>query len=106
MRETATQLRDQHTLDALGCLGAARNLRITRASWLREAFATYGDQGSLISGIEREHFPEELKDRLRTNARAIATAVDDAFVCWRKAGRRTATLRRELDKYRVDGSRY
>lgn len=97
---------NQHTLEALSCLGAARNLRTTRASWVREAYAKYGDRGPLTSGCEQEHWPEELKDRLRANAREIGQAVMDAFACWRQAGRQHDTLRALLDDYHVDGSRY
>lgn len=97
---------NQHTLEALGCLEAARNLRKTRASWISEACAKHGWLGPLTSGCEQTHWPEELKDRLRANARAITKAHDDAFACWRKAGRQHATLRARLDDYRVPGSRY
>lgn len=94
------------TNQALGCLGAAKALRTTRASWVREAYAAYGDQGPLISGIERDHWPAELKDRLRVNARAITQAMDDAYKIWRQAGRRVETIRALQNDYRVDGSRY
>jgi hypothetical protein len=101
-----TSERERRSQEAIGCLGAAKALRQTRASWVRDAFQQYGDQGSLISGIEREHWPEELKDRLRTNAREIGQAVADAYKCWRKAGRRVHTLRRIAENYRIEGSRY
>lgn len=94
------------SLQAIGCLGAARNLRLTRASWIQDAISQYGWTGPLISGCEQGHWPEDVKDRLRTNAREISAAHDDAFKLWRKAGRQFATLRGMLFAYTVDGSRY
>lgn len=93
------------TLEALGCLGAAKALRTTRASWVSEAYKAYGVKGPLTSGVEQEHWPEELKDRLRTNAREIGQAVEDAFKIWRRAGRR-GSLKNIACEYHVDGSRY
>jgi hypothetical protein len=105
MRTTPAQ-RQQYTLEALGCLGAARTLRQTRASWVRDAIKAYEWRGPLTSGVEQEHWPDDVKDRLRTNAREIASAIDDAVKLWRKAGKRLFTFRRTAAEYRVDGSRY
>jgi hypothetical protein len=99
-------MRAEYAYQALGCLGAARNLRMTRASWVQEAYRLYGDRGPLISGVEQDHWPADVKDRLRTNARAIGQAVEDAYTLWRKAGKRAFTLQRIAADYRVDGSRY
>lgn len=97
---------NQITLEALGCLAAARNLRVTRVSWVKGAYALHGERGPLTSGCEQTHWPEELKDRLRANCREITKATEDAFVCWRQAGRQASTLRAILHDYHVDGTRY
>lgn len=73
---------------------------------MRDAYAQYGAQGPLTSGVEQTHWPDELKDRLRANAREIGQAVADAMTLWHKAGKRQHTFRREAQKYHVDGSRY
>jgi hypothetical protein len=66
------QARQDYALQAIGCLRSARNLRTTRASWVQEAYAQHGERGPLMSGIEQAHFPEDVKDLLRTNAREIS----------------------------------
>ena len=94
------------TVSALGCLAAAKALRMRRASWIEEAIKAYAWIGTLTSGCEQTHWPDEVKDRLRTNARAIGQAVEDAYTCWRKAGRQLSTLRPIAATYRTEGSRY
>lgn len=100
---------EQQKLDldgAFGCLGAARNLRLTRLSRLTDAIREHGWHGPLISGVEQEHWPTELKDRLRANARAIGDAISDARKCWDRAGFRHARWLSVAETYRVDGIRY
>lgn len=43
------------------------------------ALTMYGDEGSLISGCVREHFPQEIKDALRNLAHAVTAHSDAAF---------------------------
>lgn len=40
-------------------------------SLVASALAEHGDHGAQISGIGRDHFPEDLKNRLRTLARLV-----------------------------------
>lgn len=94
------------TLQALGRLGAALSLRDTRADWLARCYRTYGDAGSLISGCERDHWPEDWKDRLRQNAHEIGDAVEDARTLWRRAGRTPQRFRETAQLYRRDDVRY
>ena len=42
------------------------------------AVEAYGDQGSLISGVYRDHFPNDVKDRLRFLAHGKTMAIDAA----------------------------
>ena len=105
MRATR-QDRQQAEARAIALLAEAKTLRQIRAQRLRVIFAAHGDQGSLISGIERDHFPEPIKDMLRSNARAIGVAVEDSLIFWRMAGRRRSTWRPLAEAARVDGSRY
>ena len=53
----------------------------------------YGAHGPDVSGCGREHFPEEVKERLRTFARAISEASDMAYAA-RPRGVRMATMRK------------
>lgn len=91
---------------AIDKLREARALRQARADRLVKLYATHGERGPLISGIEQDHFPEADRDWLRANARAIAATIDAAHQLWKQAGRRDHTFRRILDQYRVEGSRY
>ena len=84
----------------------AKRLREWRSSAVKWAYACYGDGGSLISGIERNHFPERVKDDLRANARAIANTLDAAYSCWKWSRRRADTFRALARQYRVEGVRY
>lgn len=101
-------INEQHLRDAIGILRAVRNLRRTRATLIQSAIEVHGWKGPLISGIEQDHWPAEIKDYLRTNAREISKGLDDAMTCWRKSGKRHHTFLRELHsgKYNVEGSRY
>lgn len=103
---TARDTNGQLLHESLGCLGALRNLRLTRASWVQEAIKAHGWQGPLISGVEQDHWPAEVKDRLRQNAREITQAADDAMRLWLRSGRRLHTFRNLLPLYHVEGSRY
>ena len=100
------QERQQAEARAIALLAEAKMLRQIRAQHLRVIFAVHGDQGSLISGVERDHFPEPIKDMLRSNARAIGAAIEDSLIFWRMAGRRRSTWRPLAEAARVEGSRY
>lgn len=56
---------------------------------------------ALISGICADHFPNPVKDALRTYARLIGEHTDQAWRLWQRAGRRPyETLRPMLQDYR------
>jgi hypothetical protein len=55
------------------------------------ALATYGDHGALISGCVRTHFPETIKDTLRTLARACSDHSDNGYAA-RPAGVHASTM--------------
>lgn len=45
---------------------------------LSDALAAFGDHGPNISGCGRDHFPADVKDRLRALARSVTTHCDEA----------------------------
>ena len=53
----------------------------------KEAMDRYGDHGSLISGVMRDHFPPHVKDRLRHLA-ALGAHGSVARLHWKMAGKR------------------
>lgn len=57
------------------------------------ALALYGDHGPLVSGCVRSHFPEPVKDRLRSLARQVSRASAQAFDA-RPPRVRLATMRK------------
>lgn len=93
-------------LETIGILNAVRNLRTARASWIADAIRAHGWHGPLTSGCEQTHWPDDVKDRLRTNAREIGRGLDDAMKVWQSSGRRLHTFRAMLPAYQVEGSRY
>ena len=62
------------------------------------ALQAHGDgDGVLISGVYREHFPVDVKDRLRALAHARTAAEDYSLAHWTYGARRTAaTWRRRI----------
>lgn len=81
-------------------------LRQVRSELIRSAFVMYGDHGSLISGIERDHFPADVKDALRKNASDILHTMDAALIYWRRSGRRLHTFLKALHAVPHFDSRY
>lgn len=57
-----------------------------------KALAAYGDHGPLVSGCCRSHFPETVKDELRTLARLVGSYCDAARAA-RPKGVHAATIR-------------
>ena len=69
-----------------------------------DALAQFGAHGPLISGCVRDHFPESVKDKLRTLARDV-TRFSDAAYAARPSRVRLATMRAlARDVARRDGS--
>jgi hypothetical protein len=83
---------------------ARRYLELARAERFRynqeveRALRTYGDHGSLISGVVRDHFPPCVKDRLRQLCASYNLLVDRSLECWRQDRRRLSTWRRLRDE--------
>lgn len=59
-----------------------------------KALATYGDHGPQISGVIRNHFPEEIKTELRKLAKEITYLSDLAFHYKKPKRVRFATMRK------------
>lgn len=57
-----------------------------------ESLDQFGDHGSLIAGVVRNHFPAEVKDRLRELARSVTRESDLAYAA-RPKYTRHATIR-------------
>ena len=57
------------------------------------ALAEHGGHGPLVSGCVRSHFPESVKDSLRSLARQVG-AHDDAAMAARPKGMHAATVQR------------
>lgn len=57
-----------------------------------EAFNLYGDHGPQISGCVRDHFPEDVKNILRIQARLVSEFLNKAYAN-RPARVRSTTMR-------------
>ena len=57
-----------------------------------ESLDRFGDQGSQISGVVRDHFPVDVKDRLRELARTVTRESDAAYAA-RPKYTRVTTIR-------------
>ena len=80
-------LRPAATLFARACLASR-----VHSSMAGRALANYGDHGSQISGVVRDHFPERIKTQLRQLASAV-TRYSDAAYAARPRRVRFATMR-------------
>jgi hypothetical protein len=49
------------------------------SSQAQRALANYGDHGALISGCVRDHFPETVKNELRTLAQLVTVESDAGY---------------------------
>ena len=58
-----------------------------------KSLAEFGDQGSQISGVVRDHFPADVKDKLRELARTVTRESDSAYAA-RPKYVRLATIRK------------
>jgi len=61
------------------------------------ALDQYGDQGSPIAGVVRDHFPVDVKDRLRSLALEVGQLLDDSKDSWKKARKHLRTWIRLKD---------
>jgi hypothetical protein len=96
MAETGAQIRTlSHIHDKAKHLGLRNYWRgVERAALgiyahaVDAALAKYGDQGQLVSGVVREHFPKAVKDDLRKLAHLITEAADAAELHRKASGAR------------------
>ncbi len=91
--EFSSWTKAQHYQEALDALQQARAIDSAYQEAVQDALRTYGSQGSLISGIVRDHFPDEVKDLLRSRARALTYHRDRSVAHWQAAGKRLQTWR-------------
>ena len=61
------------------------------------ALSVYGDHGSPISGVVRDHFPEFVKNELRSLSLSVARLLDESKVSWSKARKQLKTWIRLKD---------
>jgi hypothetical protein len=61
----------------------------------------YGEHGPWIAGGFQEHWPDEVKDTIRTHAKAFGDLLTRSYMCWMKAGATRRTWLREKDKLKV-----
>lgn len=93
--------RDQLAQLALEQLKGAQRTRQNYDDLLQAAIAVHGHPtGTPTSGIYNEAFPDHIKDELRTLAHNIGVQVQAAYALWRRAGRKTFTLRPMAQKAR------
>lgn len=62
------------------------------------ALARYGEKGAMISGVVQDHFPDTMKDTLRTIAHRVTTMLDESRYHWRKARKQHRTWMRLKDQ--------
>jgi hypothetical protein len=62
-----------------------------------QALLVYGDHGSPISGVVRDHFPEFVKNELRSLSLRVARLLDESRVSWSKARKHLRTWIRLKD---------
>lgn len=72
----------------------ASELESTYGRLVSAALDTYGDHGTLISGCVQDHFPEVVKDTLRTLAYRASKEFSRSLTHWYAAGRRSSTWRK------------
>lgn len=101
MIPTQRDPQNQLTMAAIAHLVAAQYARERYDMALSCALVVHEDgDGRDISGIYRNHFPQQAKNELRFYARNISEQTHSAVACWHKAGRRIDTLRPFMEQYR------
>lgn len=71
-----------------------------------KSFLLYGDHGAHISGIVRDHFPDDVKNRLRMLAHDVSRLNDEGFALRPKYTRFTTMLAIARDVVRLNGGGY
>lgn len=97
--EFAGWTRAEHLARATSQLSHAITCKLQWRRQVETALQAFGDgSGVLISGIVRDHFPGEVKDRLRELAQRSTSLQDTAYAHWRAAGKTMSTYRQEIDR--------
>lgn len=91
----AAWTRPTHYKEAIFALRTSVTLERAYCAVAVDALATYGDHGSLISSIVRDHFPIEVKDMLRSLTLRYSREERRSLAHWQASGRRLATWRNE-----------
>lgn len=81
----------EHVTTAEHAVHASVILHRAYADLVTLALTTYGDQGSLISGVVRDHFPNVVKDQLRQTIRLANRESARSLAHWKAAGKRFTT---------------
>lgn len=91
------------TVSAFSWLAANTDARARYHRTLRDNINRYGDVpiGMHVSGCYNPQWPELVKSQMREYCRLMIECEDRAYECWRKAGRRRATLRPFVEASRV-----
>lgn len=97
----ATWTAADHVREAEYAARTADRLLSAYYGMVRDAEQTYGSHGPLISGIVRDHFPQEVKDTLRETISRANRERDRGWAHWKAAGRRVHTWRRYLESLEV-----
>lgn len=95
-----TWTKDRHLQESQHARECATAIREAYDTCWINALDTYGNHGSLISGIGRDHFPEATKITLRTLITRVNFEEARAFAHWRAAGRTRARWINEHDAAR------
>ena len=88
--------RAEHAREALYAMGTARMYATLYHQMVARALEAYGDHGSLVSGVVRDHFPIEVQASLRELISRVNREHDRSLVHWRAARRTLITWRRLL----------
>lgn len=81
----------------------ACSLSLAHSRAVSLALAEYGDHGPQISGVIRDHFPDDIKEHLRGLCRDICAASDAAYAS-RPHGVRMTTMRALSRAVAADGT--
>ena|SRR5215467_2722461 len=90
---------DRHLQASRDYLNVAHSYRQCQSDLIARGSRLYGDDGALIAGGFREHWPDALKDAIRVHAHGATDFSDKSLAHWQAAGRRVATWRQERERW-------
>lgn len=80
----------------------ARETANCRGELVIAAERLYGDHGSLIAGVHRDHFPDDVKTVLRDMAMKFGPMIEESLRLWTKvAGKRRRTWMRKKEQLNI-----